>query len=162
MWPSYTFHISTRILTSTHKREFYIFLALYMSRCLTIYFQLSIMSKWLAKHIGTKVCFKITTRKRQVYIDNSWPWIWNQCLYLGIWNDDCTKKILLTSFQLATRLNSQNTNETEFINELWHINLFMNIGISNGIIEVSTQKNDVFYFISLPYTITEFQAPETL
>jgi len=35
--------------------------------------------------------------------------------------------IVLPSFQLATRLHSQNTNETVFNNELWHINLFMNI-----------------------------------
>jgi len=39
--------------------------------------------------------------------------------------------IVLPSFQLATQLNSQNTNEPEFINELWHINLYMNNGISN-------------------------------
>jgi len=57
--------------------------------------------------------------------------IWYQYFYLGIWNDDRTKMIVLHSFQLATRLNSQNTNETEIINEFWHINLFMNIGISN-------------------------------
>ena len=49
---------------------------------------------------------------------------------LGIWNDDRTKMIVLPSFQLATRLNSQTTIETGFINEPWHINLFMNIGIS--------------------------------
>jgi len=48
--------------------------------------------------------------------------------------------IHLPSFQLATRLNSQNTNETEFINELWHINLFMNIGFPIGIIEVSNTR----------------------
>jgi len=89
------------------------------------------MSKWLAKHISTKVSFKITTRKRNVYIDIGWPWIWNQRFYLGIWNGDRTKMIVLPSFHLATQLNSQNTNETEFINELLHINLFMNIGISN-------------------------------
>jgi len=39
--------------------------------------------------------------------------------------------IVLPSFQLAKLLNSQNTNETEFTNEMWHINLVMNIGISN-------------------------------
>jgi len=39
--------------------------------------------------------------------------------------------IVLLSFQLATRLNSQNNNETVFINELFHINLFINIGNSN-------------------------------
>ena len=102
-----------------------------MSRCPTINFQLSIISKWLAKHISTKASFKITSRKRHVYIDICCPWIWNQCFLLGIWNDDRTKMIVFPSFQLATRLNSQNTNETEFINELWLINLFMIIGISN-------------------------------
>jgi hypothetical protein len=60
----------------------------YMSRCPTINFQLSIMSKWLFKHIRTKVSFKITIRKRHFYIDIRWPWIWNQYFYLGIWNDD--------------------------------------------------------------------------
>jgi len=59
-----------------------------MSWCPTINFQLSIMSKWLAKHISTKVSFKITVRKIHVYIDIRWPWIWNQYFYLGIWNDD--------------------------------------------------------------------------
>jgi hypothetical protein len=33
-------------------------------------------------------------------------------------NDDRIKMIVLASFHFATRLNSQNTNETEFINEL--------------------------------------------
>ena len=46
-----------------------------------------------------------------------WPWIWNQSFYLGIWIDDRNKIIILPSFQLDTQLNSQNTNETEFINE---------------------------------------------
>ena len=36
---------------------------------------------------------------------------------LGILNDDRTKITVLPSFQLATLLNSQNTRETEFINE---------------------------------------------
>ena len=77
------------------------------------------------------ISFKITITKSHVYIDIGWHWICNQCFYLGIWNNDRTKMIVLPSFQLPTRLNSQNTNETEFINELRHINLFMNIGISN-------------------------------
>jgi len=67
-------------------------------------FSISIMSKWLAKHISTKVSFKITTRKRHFYIDIGWPWIQNRCFSLGIWNDR-TIIILLPSFQLATRLN---------------------------------------------------------
>ena len=37
----------------------------------------------------------------------------------------------LPLFQLATRLNSQNTKETEINNEFWNINLFTNIVISN-------------------------------
>jgi len=39
--------------------------------------------------------------------------------------------IVLPSFQLATRLNSQTPYETEIYNELLHNNLYMNIGISN-------------------------------
>jgi len=123
MWSSYTLDFSTRILTTTHTK-------VYISRCPTFNFHFSIMSKWLAKHIITKVSYKITIRKRQVNIAFGWPWIWNQCFYLGIWNDDRTKMIVLLSFHIATRLNSQNTNETDFINELWHINMFMNIGNS--------------------------------
>jgi len=89
------------------------------------------MSKWLAKHISTNVSFKFTIRKRHVYIDLGWPWIWNQYFYLGIWNDNRTKIIVLPSFQLVTRLNSQNRNETEFFIVLWLIILYMNSGISN-------------------------------
>ena len=39
--------------------------------------------------------------------------------------------ITLPSFQLAKKLNSQNTNETMFINEHGQINLYMNIGSSD-------------------------------
>jgi len=102
-----------------------------VTRCPTFTFQLSITSKWLAKHIITKVSFKFTIRKRNVYIDIAWPWIWNQYFYLGILNDDHSKIIVLPSFQSVTRINSQNRNETSFINILWHIILYMNIGISN-------------------------------
>jgi len=49
------------------------------------------MSKLLDKHISTKVSFEFTIRKRLFYIDIVWPWIWNQCFYLVIWNDDRTK-----------------------------------------------------------------------
>jgi len=68
MWPSYTFHFSTRILNSTHMKGFNIFFAKYMTPRPTINFQLSIMSKWLAKQIRTKASFKITIRKRHAYI----------------------------------------------------------------------------------------------
>jgi hypothetical protein len=78
-----------------------------------------------------KDSFKFIIRKRHVYIDIGWPWIWNQYFYLGIWNDDCTKIKVLPSFQLVTPINSQNRNETDFINVVCLIILYMNIGISN-------------------------------
>jgi hypothetical protein len=83
-------------------------------------------------------------------MDIGWPWIWNQFFYLGIWNVDRTKMIVLHSFQLITWLNSQNTNETEFINESWHIHCLWIFIISIGIIEVSTSRKCFwFYFSSL-------------
>jgi len=108
MWPSFTFNFSTRILTSTYTKEFKFYLALYMTRCPTINFHLSIMSKWLAKHIRMKVSFKTPARKRHVYNDIGWTWIWNQCFYMGIWNNDRTQMMVLPSFHLATRFNWQN------------------------------------------------------
>ena len=104
------FNSLQRILTSTHMNKFNIF-CINMSRCPTFTFQFSIMSKWLAKNICTEVSFKITIRKGHVYIDNRWPWKWNLYFYLGIWNDERTIIIFLPSFQLVTRLNSQNRNE---------------------------------------------------
>jgi len=47
-----------------------------MSRFPTITFQLSIVSKRLAKHKRTKVSFKITIRNILVYIDIPLHWIW--------------------------------------------------------------------------------------
>ena len=88
------------------------------------------MSKWLAKHISTKVSLKITIRKRHVYIDIRWPWKWNHYFYLGIWEDEHSKIIFLPSFQLVTRLNSQNWNETSLLRNS-NTNLYMNISISN-------------------------------
>jgi hypothetical protein len=107
--------------------------------------------KWLAKHISTKFSFKITTRKRHVYIEIGWHWIWNQCFYLGIRNDDRTKMIVVPSFQAATRLNSQNTNETVFINEQWTLISLCKLVYAIGIVEVSTSRKCCFwlYFSSL-------------
>ena len=86
-----------------------------MSRCPTFTFQVSGMSKWLAKHISTKVSFKITIRKRHVYTDIRWPRKWKQDFYLGIWNYERSIIIFLPSFQTVTRLNSQNRNETRLL-----------------------------------------------
>ena len=128
-----------------------------MTRCSIINFRLSIMSKWLTKHISTKVFFKFTIRKTHVYIDLRWPWIWKQYFYSGISNDGRTKIIVLPSFQLAKLLNSQNRNETEFINEIWHKIFIWILMIPVGIIQVSTPRkwsilnnfSFLHYFISL-------------
>ena len=96
-----------------------------MSRCPTLTFQVSIMSKWLARHISTKVSFKITIRKRHVYIDIRWPWKWNQYFYLGIWGVERSKIIFLP---YTIKFTEQKW--SKFINVLWHINLYINISIS--------------------------------
>ena len=77
-----------------------------------------------------QISFKITIRKRHVYIDIPWPWKWNQYFSLGIWEDERSKIIFLNSFQLVTQLNSQNRKERSLL-IFWHINLYMNISISN-------------------------------
>jgi len=63
--------------------------------------------------------------------DISLRWIRNRISSWHTWNDDRTKKIVLPLLKDATRLNSQNTYETEIHNELWNIKLYMNTGISN-------------------------------
>ena len=122
-----------------------------MSRCPIFTFKVSIMSKWLAKHISTKVSFKITIRKRLVYIHIRWPWKWNQYFYLGIWEDERSKIILLTSFQLVTRLNSQNRNETSLLMNVDTLICICILAFPIGIIQVSTPRKWSFllYFSSL-------------
>ena len=122
-----------------------------MSLCPTINFQLSIMSKWLAKHISTKVSFKITIRKNHVYSDIFWPWIWNQCFYLGIWDDERSKIIFLPSFQLVTRLNLQNRNETSLLLYSDTLICICILAFPIGIIQVSTPRKwrNLLYFSSL-------------
>ena len=71
--------------------------------------------------------------------------------FFGIWIDDRTEMLVLPSFLLATRLNSQNANKTEFINGIFHIKLYMNIGISNwhNWIFDPSKRSFLFYFMSL-------------
>ena len=128
-----------------------------MSRCSTLTFQVSIMSKWLAKHISTKVSFKITIRKRHVYIHIRWPWKWNQVFYLGIWEDTRSKIIFFPSFQLVTRLNSLNKNETILLMNSGTLICLWILAFPIGIIQVSTPRKWSFSFISVPYTITDLQ-----
>ena len=127
-----------------------------MSWCPTFTFQVSIMSKWLAKHLSTKVSFKITIRKRHVYIDIRWPWKLNQDFYLGI-GDERSKIIFLPSFQLVTRLNSQNRNENLLLMNSDTLICIWILAFPIGIIQVSTQRKWSFYFISVPFTITDLQ-----
>ena len=65
--------------------------------------------------------------------------------------------ILLSSFHLATRLNSEKINETD-INEIWHINIFMNIGISDGHNKFEPHVNVVFDFFR---SLQDFWPPST-
>ena len=122
-----------------------------MSRCLTFTFQVSIMSKLLAKHISNKGSFKITIRKRHVYIYIRWPWKWTQYFYLGFWNEERTKIIFLPSFQLVTRLNSQNRNETSLLMNSDTLICIWILAFQIGIFQVSTPRKwrFLFYFNSL-------------
>ena len=131
-----------------------------MSWCPTFNFQLSIMSKWLAKHIITKVSFKITIRKRHVCIDIRWPWKWNQYFYLGIWIVERTKIIFLPSFLLATRLNSQKRNEKSLLMYSDTLICIWILVFPIGIIQVSTPRkwSVLLYFSSLH----DYWPPSTL
>ena len=122
-----------------------------MSRCPTFTFQVSIMSKWLAKHISTKVSFKSTIRKRHVHIDIRGPWKWNQYFYLGIRDVELSKIIFLPSFQLVKRLNSQNSNETCLLMSSDTLIFIWILAFPIGIIQVSTPRKWSFllYFSSL-------------
>ena len=115
-----------------------------MSRCPTFTFQVSIMSKILAKHISTKVSFKITIRNRHVYIDIHWPWKWNQYFYLGIWEDESSKIIFLPSFQLVTGLNTQKRSETFLLMNSDTLICIWILAFPIGIIQVSTRRKWIF------------------
>ena len=129
-----------------------------MSGCPTFYFQFSIMSKQLAKHINTKVSFKINIRKRHVYTDIRWPWKWNRYFYLGIWEEEGSKIIFLAFFSARYTIKFTEQKWNKFINELWHINLYKNISISNWHnSSFDYTKMKFFYFISVPFTITDLQ-----
>ena len=67
-----------------------------------------------------------------------WPWKWKQDLYLGIWEDERSKIIFLPSFQLVTRLNSLNRNETCLLMHAETLICIWILAIPIGIIQVST------------------------
>ena len=122
-----------------------------MSRCTTFSCQVS---------ISTKVSFKITIRKRHVYIDFRWLWKWNQYFDLGIWNDELTKIIFMPSFHLVTRLNSQNRNEKSLLMNSDTLICIWILEFPIGIIQVSSpgKWSFLFYFSSLHV----YSSPSTL
>ena len=99
-----------RILTSTHKKNLIFFCIIYVAISNIHFSGLDNVKINCITHAS----FKITIRKRNVYINIRWPWKWNHNFYLGIWKDERFKIIFLPSFQLVTRLNSQKRNETSF------------------------------------------------
>ena len=86
-----------------------------------------------------------------VYIDIRWPWKWKQDFYLAIWEDERSKIIFFTSFQLVTRLNSQNRNKTSLLKNSDKLICIWILAFPIGIIQVSTQRKWRFllYFSSL-------------
>ena len=115
-----------------------------MSRCPTFTFQISIMSKWLAKHISTKDSFKITIRKRHVYIDIRWPWKWKQYFFLGIREDERSKIIFLPSFKLVTPFSSLYRKETYLLMNSDTLIWIWILAFPIGIIQVSTPRKWIF------------------
>ena len=101
-----------------------------MSRCPTFTFQVSIISKLLGKHICTIVSFKITIRKYMftltfVDLENETSisiWVFEKMNVLK-------KLFLLFSTRYTIKLTEEKWNK--FINELWNINLYMNIRVTN-------------------------------
>ena len=116
-----------------------------MSRCPTFTFQVSIMSKWLAKHITTKVSFKITIRKRDVYIHSLTTKMKTVFLfgYLKIWT---IYNSIFAFFSARYTINFTEQKWNKFINEFWHINLYMNISNSNW-------HNSSFYSTKMKFFI---------
>ena len=136
-----------------------------MSRCPTLTFHVSIITKWLAKHISNKVSFKINIRKRHIYIDIRWPWKWNQYFYLGVWEDERSKLIFLHSFQIVTRLNPQNRNETNLLMNSYTLICKWILAFPVGIIQVSTPRKWGFFtwiqFLSRLLTSNHFNLIST-
>jgi hypothetical protein len=118
--------------------------------------------KTLAKHIRTKVSFKVTLWDRHVYIRYTFTLIRHRYYSWHIWNYVRTKIIVLPLFHFSTRLNSQNPHDNEIQNEFCHINFNRDNGISNWHIWSINPMKKRFLFISVPYKITDLQTPETL
>ena len=121
-----------------------------MSRCPTFNFQVSILSKWLAKHIRSTVSFKITIKKRCFHWHSLTLKVKTVFLFGNLRNER-SKIISLPSFHLVTRLNSQNRNETSLLMNSDTLICIWIFAFPIGIIQVSTPKKWIFllYFSSL-------------
>ena len=160
MWASYIFYFFTKNSNLHTYEKFNIFCIIYdaMSK---IYFSGHDNVKMTCI---TQVSIKITIRKKHVYIDIRWPWKWNH-FYFAIWEDDRSKIIFLPSFQLVTRLNSQNRNETSlFMNSDTLICIWI-LAVPIGIIQVSTTRKRSFFtllqFLSRLLTFNHFHLIST-
>ena len=141
-----------RILTSTQMKKFNIFCIIYVAMSNIHFSRLDNVKMTCI----TQVSFKITIRKTCLHW-YSLTLKMKPVFQLAIWENERSKIIFLPSFQLVTRLNSQNK-WNKFINELWYINLYMNISISNWHnSSFDYTKMKFFYFISVPFTITDLQ-----
>ena len=127
-----------------------------MAPCPTFIYEVSIMSKWLAKHISTKVSFKITIRKRHVFHWHSLTIKMKPVFLFGVLRRRFYNNIFaFFSARYTNKFTEQKCNM--FINEFWHINLYMNISNSNWHNSSFDSTKIKFFFISVPYTITELQ-----
>ena len=93
----------------------------------------------------TQVSFKISIRKRHVYIDIRWPWKWIQYFWLAICEDETSKIIFFPSFQLVTRLNSQKKNETSLLMNSDTLIIIWILVFPIGINQVSTTRKWIFF-----------------
>ena len=142
-----------RILTSTHMIKFKFFFCIIFVAMSNIHYSCLDKVKMTCHTHKYKVSFKITIRKRHFYIDIRWPWKWNQYFYLGNWEVERSKIIFLPSFQLGTLLYWQIINETILLMNTETLICIWILTFPIGIIH----ENEVFYFISVPYTITDLQ-----
>ena len=147
-----------RILTSTHMKKFNFFCIIYVAMP-NIHFSGLDNVKIIAKHVRTNVSFKITLRKKNDFIDIRWTWIWNQYFYLGIWNNDRPKIIVLPSFELATWLNSQNRNEMSLLMNTDTLICVWIFVFPFSIIEVLTRRKRIFYIYFS--SLHDYWAPST-
>ena len=135
MWASYIFIFFTK--NSKHTYENLIFFCIIYVAMSYIHFSGLDNVKMTCI---TQVSFKIIIRKRHVYIDIRWPWKRNQYFYLGIWEEERPKIIFLPSFQLLTRLNSQNRNETSLLINSDTLICIRILAFPIGIKQVSTPR----------------------